>query len=388
MNKYTTVFGDLLRHFSRYDFDSAVLGYKADFRTRVLSCYDLFKTMIYGQVSGCFSVREIEASMKANRNRLYHAGLKEPVKRSTFCDALERKRHDIFQSAFHAMTEKAQKIAGTMKKKYKDPLRIIDASIISLCINRFDWAKYRKTKGAIKLHLSLDGDNLMPYDAVLTNGRVHEAKQIQNLCQESGVIYVMDRGYVDYKSLYCIELQKSVFVTRVKTNSAYRRIQINPHIKDGAIVSDVLIEFTGSIAKTYYPAPMRKIKYYDEETKKTYEFLTNDLSRDALEIAAIYKERWEVELFFKWIKQHLKVKSFWGTSMNAVYSQIWVALILTTLLWINKTLNGIVMSPYKMLIMIKAALLTKNDLVGLCTNISPIKVNYEKYQPLLEGFKC
>ena len=138
MTKYTTVFADLLRHFSRYDFDSAVSGYKADFRTRVLSCYDLFKTMIYGQVSGCFSVREIEASMKANRNRLYHAGLKEPVKRSTFCDALGKKQHNIFQSAFHAMAEKAQKMSGTMKKKFKDPLRIIDASIISLCIRRFN----------------------------------------------------------------------------------------------------------------------------------------------------------------------------------------------------------------------------------------------------------
>ncbi|MCL2834034.1 MAG: DUF4372 domain-containing protein [Treponema sp.] len=138
MRKYTTVFGDLLRHFNRSDFDSAISGYKADFRTRVLSCYDLFKTMIYGQISGCFSVREIEASMSANRNRLYHAGLKEPVKRSTFCDALEKKPSEIFQSAFHAIAEKAQETASTMKKKFRNPLRIIDASIISMCISRFD----------------------------------------------------------------------------------------------------------------------------------------------------------------------------------------------------------------------------------------------------------
>ena len=388
MTKYTTVFGDLLRHFSRSDFYSAVSGYKADFRARALSCYDLFKTMIYGLVSGCFSVREMEASMKANRNRLYHAGLKTPIKRSTFCDALEKKRHGIFQSAFHAMTEKAQKTAGTMKKKFKDPLRIIDASIISLCIKRFDWAKYRKTKGAVKLHLNLDGDNFMPYDATLTNGKVHDAMQMQNLCQESGVIYVLDRGYVDYKSLYCIELQGSVFVTRVKSNSTYKKIEIRPHEEGGPIISDVLIALTGTITKTYYPNVLRKVKYYDSETGKTYEFLTNDLERDAMEIAAIYKERWEVELFFKWIKQHLKIKSFWGTSMNAVYSQIWVALILTILLWINKTLNGISMSAYEMLIMIRVALLTKNDLVGLCTNIPPAKPNYQKFQPLLEGFKC
>jgi len=388
MTKYTTVFGDLLRHFSRYDFDSAVSGYNADFRTRVLSCYDLFKTMIYGQVTGCFSVREIEASMNANRNRLYHAGLKVPIKRSTFCDAMEKKQHCIFQSAFHAMTEKAQKIAGTMKKKFKDPLRIIDASVISLCINKYNWAKYRKTKGALKIHLNLDGDNNIPYDAVFTDGKVHDSMRIQNLCQESGVIYVMDRGYIDFKSLYCIELQRSIFVTRLKNNAVHNNIKINPHDEDGPIISDVLIELSGPMTKNYYPVPLRKIKYKDVETNKIYEFLTNDMKRDALEIAAIYKERWEVELFFKWIKQHLKIKSFWGTSMNAVYSQIWVALILTILLWINRTLNGIIKSTHEILIMIKVALLAKNDLVGLCTNIPPSKVNYDKLQPFLVGIKC
>ena len=388
MTKYTTVFADLLRHLSRSDFNSAVSGYKADFRVRTFSCYDLFKTMIYGQALGCFSVREIETTMKVNKNRLYHAGLKEPIRRSTFCDALERRRNDVFKSVFHAMVNKAQKTAGRMKKKFTDPLRIIDASIIPLCIKRFDWAKYRKSKGAVKLHLNLDGDNLMPFDANLTDGKVHESRQMKNLCQESSVIYVMDRGFVDYKSLYSIELQGSIFVTRIKSNAAYKRVQINLHEKDESILSDVMIELTGPVMKKSYPKRLRKVKYYDSETKKTYEFMTNDLQRNAQEIADIYKERWEVELFFKWIKQHLKIKSFWGTSMNAVYSQIWVALILTILLWINRTLNGITGSTYEMLIKIKVALLTKNDLVGLCTNIFPSKTNDEKFQPFLEGFKC
>jgi hypothetical protein len=388
MTKHTTVFGDLLRHFSRSDFDSAVSGYKADFKVRKFSCYDLFKAMIYALASGCFSVREIEASMNANRNRLYHAGLKHPIKRSTFCDALENRRHDIFRSVFHAMTDKAQGIAGTMKKKFKHPLRIIDASIISLCIQRFDWAKYRATKGAVKIHLNLDGDNLMPFDAYLTDGKVHEAGQMHNLCQESGVLYVMDRGFVDYKSLWAIELRESIFVTRVKRNTAYKRVHINTHAKDGPIQSDVLIELTGPVTKTHYPKPLRKIKYEDKETEKVYEFLTNDLERDAQEIADIYKERWEVELFFKWIKQHLKVKSFWGTSMNAVYSQIWVALILTVLLWINRTLNGITKRAYELLIMIKSALLTKNDLAGLCSNIPPPEPINDPSQLFLEGFQC
>ena len=388
MTKHTTVFGDLLRYFSRSDFDKAVKDHNGDFRVRTLYCYDVFKTMLYGQVSECFSVREIEASMKANMNRLYHTGLKQGIKRSTFCDALEKRPHEMYKSVFYAMVDRAQGIAGKMKKKFTDPLRIIDATVISLCLKRFNWAKYRKSKGAVKLHLNLDGDNLILFDAYLTDGKVHEARQMSNLCQEEGVIYAMDRGYVDYKSLYSIELQNSIFVSRVKSNSAYKRIHNNPRTLDGPILSDVLIELTGPVTKKHYPAPLRKIKYRDSETGKVYEFLTNDMKREAEEIAAIYKERWEVELFFKWIKQHLKVKSFWGTSMNAVYSQIWVALILTILLWINRTLNGLSASAYKLLIMMKSTLLTKNSLIGLCTNIEPLMPVNDSLQPLLEGFKC
>jgi transposase len=325
--------------------------------------------------------------MRVNRNRLYHSGLKQ-IKRSTFCDALEKRPHQIFQDVFHKLVDKAQAVAGRANKKFTNPLRIIDASIISLCLSRVNWAKYRKSKGAIKLHLNLDGDKCIPYEAFLSEGKVHDACLMQELTQESGVIYVMDRGYVHFKSLYDIDLQDSFFVTRMKSNCAFKRIKNNPRDKEGPVLSDVLIELTGSVTKKQYPKVLRKVKYRDEETGKTYEFLTNDMERSALEIAFIYKERWEVELFFKWIKQHLKIKSFWGTSQNAVYSQIWVALILTILLWIARTLEGIDVSPYDLLIMMRAALLTKNSLIGLCTNISPLKPDDGLFQPFLVGFKC
>ena len=386
MTKYTTVFTNLLRPFSRSNFQSVVDGLKADFRVRVFTCYDLFKTMLYAQIAGCFSVREIETSMRVNKNRLYHSGLKG-IRRSTFCDALEKRSHGIFRKAFYDMVEKAQGIGAKAHKKFKDPLRIIDASIISLCLSRFDWAKYRKAKGAAKLHLNFDGDSLIPFDACITSGKVHDVQQLVNLSKESGVIYVMDRGYVDYKLLYNIELGGSYFVTRMKSNGSYKRIKNNPH-KEGAVLSDVLIEFTGTAAKKHYPKTLRKVKYCDPQTKKAYEFLTNDIGREAEEIAAIYKERWEVELFFKWIKQHLKIKSFWGTSENAVYSQIWVSLILTILLWINKTLDGITASAYELLMMMKTTLLAKNSLLGLCTNIIEPKPPDYSCQPFLEGFLC
>jgi len=343
--------------------------------------------MIYALVTGCYSVREIETSMRVNKNSLYHCGLKT-IKRSTFCDALEKRDYGIFRKVFYDIVEKAQMVGTKAHKKFKDPLRIIDATIISLCLKQFDWAKYRKAKGAIKLHLNLDGDTLIPMDAYITTGNIHDVQRLTNLSKEPGVLYVMDRGYVDYKSLYNIELGGSYFVTRMKRNSTYKRVQDNPHKDDGKVLSDVLIELTGPITKTYYPKRLRKIKYYDKETGKTYEFLTNDMGRDALEIAAIYKERWEVELFFKWIKQHVKIKSFWGTSMNAVYSQIWVALILTILIWINKTLDGITASAYELMIMMKSTLLSKNSLIGLCTNISEEKPPDDFCQPLLEGFLC
>ena len=252
----------------------------------------------------------------------------------------------------------------------------------------FNWAKYRKAKGAVKLHLNLDGDNCIPFDAYLTNGKVHEAEVMQNLTLESGVIYVMDRGFIHFKSLYSIELQNSIFVTRMKKNCVYKKKKNNPCSNDGSVLADVVIELTGLKAKEDYPEPLRKIKYQDPETKKVYEFLTNDMEREAEEVAKIYKERWEVELFFKRIKQHLKIKSFWGTSMNAVYSQIWVALILTILIWIAKTLDGIATSPYELLIMMRSTLFTKNSLMGLCTNITQSKPPDFFYQPLLEGFKC
>jgi hypothetical protein len=384
MTKYTTVLAGLLRHLSRSDFEKAVKERQADKGVRTLPTFDFFKQMVYGQLSGCFSVREIENSLKANSSKLYHAGL-PLLKRSTFCDAMEKRDHHVFEDVFHAVVHKAQMTAGKTKKLFKNPLRIIDASVISVCLATYDWAAYRKAKGAVKLHLNLDGDTLMPYDAYLSTGKVHDVHGMAELCGESGVIYVLDRGYVDYKSLYTIDLRGSTFVTRMKSNGAYKRIQNNPHEKNGGIISDVLIQLTGSKTKTYYPKPIRKIKYYDKEYRHTYEFITNNREMAAQDIADIYKRRWQVELFFKWIKQNLKIKSFWGTSMNAVFSQIWAALILSVLLWIGKTLDGITASAHQILQMIKTTLLAKGTILELCT-YKPPPPKIVSPQLLLEGF--
>jgi hypothetical protein len=370
MTRYATVLADLTRHLSRSEFEKAVRTYNADKGVKTLKTRDMFRQTCYGQLSGCFSVRETENSMRANRSRLYHAGI-PPLKRSAYCDALEKRDYRVFEDLFHAAVNKAQLLAGNRKKRFKDPLRIIDASIIPVCLKRFDWARYRKAKGAVKPRLCLDGDNLFPHDARMTNGKVHDVKAMDRLCGETGVIYVLDRGYVDYNSLYHIELGGSTFVTRMKSNGKYKRIRNNVRNKDGPVVSDVIIELTGSETKKHYPEPLRKIKYYDKQSRHTYEFITNDMKTRALDIAAIYKERWQVELLFKWIKQHLKVKSFWGTSENAVWIQLWTALILTVLLWIKRTIDGIMLSANQLLQMMKTTLLCKKSISGLCTNVSP-----------------
>jgi hypothetical protein len=383
MNKHTTVLSSLTSHLSRSEFEKAVKDYQGDKGVRTLKTYDFFKMMAYGQLSGCFSVREIENSMKANSSKLYHAGLQQ-AKRSTFCDAMEKRDNHIFEDVFHTAVDKAQLVAGKTVKQFKNPLRIIDASTISLCLSKYDWAAYRKAKGAVKLHLNLDGDNLMPYDAYLTCGKVHDVHGMAYLCQESGMIYVLDRGYVDYKSLYDIELNDSFFVTRMKSNGKYKRIRNNLHEKDGPIISDVVIQMAGYKTRKQYPKELRKVRYYDKEFHHTYEFITNNFVLTAQEIANIYKARWQVELFFKWIKQNLKIKSFWGTSENAVFTQIWVALILSVLLWICRTLDGIPASAHQVLQMIKTTLLSKGSILELCTSVAPPPESPSN-QLLLEG---
>jgi len=386
MTKYTTVFTSLLRYLSTSEFQNAICGFKADRRSRKLTTWDMFKVMLYGQLCGCFSVREIIGSMKANGTRLYHAGLKS-VKRSTFCDAMEKRNCDIFQSVFHLLSDKAQLIAGTAKKKFKDPLRIIDSSVISLCLSKFDWAKYRKTKGAVKLHMNLDGDSLIPLNAYISDGKLHDVNAMHWLCEESGVIYVLDRGYVDFKSLYCIELQGSKFVTRMKSNCTYKKIKCISEHSDGPVIADIEIELAGIKTKENYPQHLRKVRFHDKEYNRTYEFLTNDFELSAQEIADIYKERWQVELFFKWIKQHLKVKTFWGTSRNAVLSQIWVALIGSILLWICRTLEGIKSNAHELLNMMRTTLLTKGTISGL-PNEDNAPPPLDASQPFLEGLSC
>jgi hypothetical protein len=383
MTKYTTRIADLLSPLSRSVFEKAVRDYKTDKWSKTLSTWNLFKTMVFGQLIGAFSVREIVGALSANAKKLYHAGLK-PVKRSTFCDAMGNRTHLAFKEILNTVIETAQALSGRMKKKFQDPLRIIDSTVIPVCLQKMPRARFRKAKGAVKIHTLLDGDNFFPLDAGITNGKVHDVKAMPWLCCEEKVIYAMDRGFINYNSLYDIELRGSKFVTRAKSNAAFKRIKNLKHDKDGPVISDVIIELTGSAMRKAYRKPLRKVKYRDDETKRIYEFLTNDFESPAQTIADIYKERWQIELFFKFLKQNLKVKTFWGTSKNAVFMQIWVAFIVSILLWIKKTLDGIVDSIHQILQKLKTTLLSKGSLLELCSDTPPPFIMPD-LQPALEG---
>jgi len=364
MANHTTVMGNLLSHLERFDFQKAVREHAGDKRVRTLSTFDVLKTLIYGHVTSAFSVREIENSLAINNSRLYHCGLKA-VKRSTLCDALEKRDHRIFETEFNSLAAKARQIAGNTGHRYKNPLKIIDASTIELCLDRFDWAKFRTTKGAVKLHLKLDGDTLYPEQARLTTGAVHEVNEMSSLCRNSGEIYVMDRGYVDYKRLYDIELAKSFFVTRMKANCDYEIEQELFRSQTGAVRYDGIIRLRSKKGRESYPGQIRRVRYHDSEYDRDYVFITNNFELSAQEIADIYKARWQVELFFKWIKQNLKIKTFWGTSKNAVFIQIWVALIVSLLLWLHKHIGGIAVSAQRIIQALKTTILTRRTIVEL-----------------------
>ncbi|MBN2259859.1 MAG: IS4 family transposase [Clostridiales bacterium] len=364
MRNTTTVLANLLSHLDRSEFENAVEVYSGDKYVKKLRSYDMFKTMIYGQITSSFSIREIESSLTANSSKLYHAGLK-PVKRSTLCDALEKRDHRIFENVFNTLVDKARIISGNQGRRFKNPLKIIDASTIDLCLAKFDWAKFRTTKGAVKIHLKIDGDHLYPEEVKLTTGAVHEVNEMGNLCKNSGNIYVMDRGYVDYKKLYAIDLGNSFFVTRMKRNCQHVEIKCLHTSDIDSIRYDGLIMLSSQKGNKDYPESMRKICYHDSEFDRDYIFITNNFEMTPQEIAEIYKARWQVELFFKWIKQNLKIKTFWGTSKNAVFIQIWTALIVSLLLWIHKNIEKIDASAQRIIQAMKTTILSRKTISEL-----------------------
>lgn len=327
MTKIGTVFSELLKLAPRFHFDKAVERHDGDRYAKSFTAWRQFTTLMYAQITGKDSLREIETGLSAQSSRLYHLGL-ESVRRSTLADANNRRDWRIFEELFQKILERCQSLTPKHKFRFKNPLYSMDATTIDLCLSMFPWAKFRKTKGAIKLHCLYDHSGAMPSFMVVTDGKKHETRVVKesSLPLPPDSIISVDRGYLDFKWLYSLTGRGLYFVTRAKDNFRYDIAGQHREPSGKGVIKDEKVSLCGFYQEEDYPDELRRIEFFDEESGKTLVFLTNNFDLAASTIAAIYKSRWQIELFFKWIKQNLKIKSFLGTSVNAVMSQIWVAM--------------------------------------------------------------
>ena len=371
MNTGKTVFAQLMSFLPDYEFKKCVAKYKGDYKVRTCTTREQFYVMSFAQLTYRESLRDIEACQQALSNKLYHSGIRRPVPRSTLAEANENRDWRIYADFAQILIKEARALYKTDNDFVLEIDNIayaLDSTTIDLCLNLFPWATFRKTKGAVKAHTLLYLRCSIPSFIELTDGSVHDVNVLDILPVEQGAIYVMDRGYVDFDRLYTLHQSHAFFVTRAKTNMVWKRVYSRPVCKSTGLKCDQSIRLTSYKAKKAYPELIRRVKYTDAETHITYVFLTNNFQLDALIIAQLYKERWKVELFFKWVKQHLRIKKFFGTSRNAVYSQIWICVCVYLLVAIVKKKLGVEHSLYTLLQIFSLTLFEKVPINELLMN--------------------
>ena len=360
-----TVMNQLLLLLPRHQFDQAVSAFGGDAYVKKFSTWNQLTVLLHAQASGKNSLRDIQTALGTQQPKLYHLGL-PAVKRSTLADANANRDYRIMEKLFQHLLQRCQSIAPKHQFRFKNPLRAFDSTTIDLCLELFPWATFRQTKGAVKLHCQLDLQGQIPSFMVMTDGKcsdIRAAKTFLDLFPDS--IYVVDRGYIDFDWLRRIDDAEAFFVTRLKDNTQYRITgQQEIPLKEG-LLYDRTIVLTGQQTQKKYAKPLRLVGYFDKDTGNTYEFLTNNFTLAAITIAKIYKARWHVELFFKWIKQHLKIKTFLGTSRNAVLTQIWVAVCYFLLLAYIKFQSRFQRSLFLLHRLIQNTLLDRLSLIDL-----------------------
>ncbi len=361
MHHNNTILGQMLKMFSRYEFQKAVSETGTEYHSRGFTSWNHFVAMLFGQLSGQDSLRGIEAGLATQSATLYHAGIK-PIHRSTLAYANEHRTHELFKKIFLAMLSKCEPLAPKHKFRFKNPLHSIDATIIDLCLSLYNWAKFRVAKGAVKLHVKLNHSGYLPTFAVVTTGKVHETQVAPSIPLDKGDVAIFDRGYTDFSWYKSLDDKGVIFVTRTKRNAHYGVIERRDVSRFKYILSDQIIKLKGFYSKQKFPDKLRRIRSKDPETGKAITILTNNFTWSAKTIAQIYKERWQIELFFKCIKQQLKVKSFVGTSRNALLSQLWVALITYLLLSYLKFKSRFAWSIYTLCSILPTNLFARRNL--------------------------
>ena len=328
MNRFCSMFSQILQLFPRSDFQFLVKETRAERHARGFSCWGQFVSMLFCQLGRAHSLREICHGLSTCEGKLSHLGIEAAPKRSSLAYANEHRCWELYQRLFFLLLQRCRQAGPFTKKfRFKNKLVSLDSTVIDLCVSLFDWAKFRRTKGAIKLHLVLDHDGYLPCFCVMTEGKVHDVKVAQSLSFEPGTVVVDDRGYNDYR-LFAKWIEDEVyFVTRMKDNALYTVVENRPVPQNRSVLKDQIILLSGSGAWEKCPYPLRRVEVWDAKKEEVLVFLTNHYDFGATTISALYKERWQIELFFKALKQNLKIKTFVGTSANAVKIQVWTALI-------------------------------------------------------------
>ncbi len=378
MNTGKTIFAQVMEHLPLPAFRKCVQRYRGDYKAKTFSCLDQFLVMAFAQLSYRESLRDIEVCLRAMRGKLYHMGIRGGISRNNLAHANETRDWRIW-------ADFAQILIHTARHLYvDDPFGVdldetvyaFDSTTIDLCLALFPWARFRKHKAAVKLHTLLDLRGSIPSFIQITEGKVHDVNVLDDLIPEPGSFYILDRGYLDFERLYRLHQALAFFVIRSKSNFQFRRIYSHEIDKSTGLISDQTIMLTTFYSAQAYPDKLRRVRYFDTETNKRLSFLTNNFLLPALTIAQLYKCRWQVELFFKWLKQHLRIKVFYGTSENAVKTQVWTAVSVYVLVAILKKRLGLEHSLYTILQILSVTLFEKVPMLQALTNLdSEIECN-------------
>jgi len=363
MNRFSSIFGQILQLFSKREFFETVYATQAERGAKGFGCWDQFVAMLFCQLGQAHSLREICGGLASCFGKAKHLGIKKAPKRSTLSYANEHRPWWLYERVFYQLLDKCQQLElGKHRFRFNNKLFSLDATVIELCASLFDWAKFRQTKGAVKLHLLLDHDGYLPVFAHITDGKVHEVQVARAMSFPPGSIVAIDRGYTDYELFWRWTHGGVFFVTRQKNNARYRILEEKPIPQNRNILRDQIIELEGFYSHQKYPGTLRRIEVWDKENKIRIVLLTNHVTFGSTTIAAIYKDRWQIEIFFKTIKQNLRIKTFVGTSPNALLIQIWTALIAILVLKYLKFRSLYQWSVSTLVAMLRYNLFTYRDL--------------------------
>jgi transposase len=370
MNVGATVFSQLMAYLPMHEFRRCVKRYRGNYKIKTFSCWDQFLCMAFAQLTYRESQRDTVICLRAFQHKLYHMGFRGNISRNNLSHANMKRDWRIYADFAQVLIHIARKLYSDEEFgiELDETVYALDSTTIDLCLSLFPWAKFRKQKGAIKLHILLDLRGNIPSFIKITDGKFHDVYILDELEPEPGSYYIMDRAYIDFARLYILNLCGAFFVTRAKSNLKFRRLYSNPVDKSIGLRCDQIIVLTGTESYKNYPEKLRRIKYFDSEKNKSFIFLTNNFTLPAIIVAQLYKYRWQVELFFKWIKQHLRIKSFFGTTENAVKIQIWIAISVYILISIIKKRLKLDITLYTFLQILSVSVFEKVPILQLVTN--------------------